>query len=148
MKYTVRYAHLKRLPMFDIGETINRGDIIGEMGNTGKSTGAHLHIDCVEGWHNFIYRLSDLENENPKPCPVELNYFMDTELFDDNFEITTWYYDYRYKKRFGKHHPAYDIVTLGKDKIRWNRTLPGTVLRIGNDPGYGNYIMIGSGIKE
>ena len=48
MKYTVRYAHLESISVKE-GQTIKEGDVIGIMGNTGQSFGAHLHIDVVRG---------------------------------------------------------------------------------------------------
>ena len=42
--YTTLYAHLKK---FDVkpGQTVKRRDIIGYVGNTGRSTGPHLHYE-------------------------------------------------------------------------------------------------------
>lgn len=42
--FYTRYAHLKSAPLFNTGDTVNQGDRIGEAGNTGRSTGAHLHF--------------------------------------------------------------------------------------------------------
>jgi len=43
-KYRTHYAHLSRYaPGLESGARVRRGDLIGYSGNTGVSTGAHLH---------------------------------------------------------------------------------------------------------
>ncbi|OGC43945.1 hypothetical protein A2Y85_04420 [candidate division WOR-3 bacterium RBG_13_43_14] len=39
-----RYCHCQRL-VFEVDQTVKRGDIIAYVGNTGKSTGPHLHYE-------------------------------------------------------------------------------------------------------
>jgi len=38
------YAHMVRYPPVKLGEKIEKGDFIGNVGSTGRSTGAHLHF--------------------------------------------------------------------------------------------------------
>lgn len=43
--YTVSYCHLSKTSV-QKGDWVNAGEVIGKSGNTGKSTGEHLHLGC------------------------------------------------------------------------------------------------------
>lgn len=57
-KYRVKYMHLSKITV-EVGQTVKRGEKVGEIGSTGSSTGAHCH------WE--IRRLSDNESTDPAP---------------------------------------------------------------------------------
>jgi len=52
--YLTLYAHLSKV-LVNVGQTVKRGDLIGLMGSSGRSTGPHCH---------FEIRLND-KNQNP-----------------------------------------------------------------------------------
>ena len=44
--YTTKYAHMDSISV-SVGQTVEKGTVIGTTGNTGSSTGSHLHIECL-----------------------------------------------------------------------------------------------------
>ncbi len=54
--YSVRYAHMSSLSVSE-GQIVTHGDLVGYSGNTGGSTGPHLHLECTYGsdYYNPIF---------------------------------------------------------------------------------------------
>lgn len=47
-----RYLHMKDVPTLKVGQSVNVGTNLGKIGSTGRSTGAHLHLQAVKDGKN------------------------------------------------------------------------------------------------
>ncbi len=61
-QYTTRYAHCKTL-LVNVGDIVEKGQVIAKMGSTGRSTGPHVHFEVLKNNKpinpkKYIYRAS------------------------------------------------------------------------------------------
>ncbi len=64
--YKTRYAHANKL-LVEKGDTVARGELIAEVGNTGNSTGDHLHYEILYRNRNInpiVYFGKDMTSED------------------------------------------------------------------------------------
>lgn len=56
--YVTLYAHQNQVPIVQEGQTVQKGQIIGYVGSTGRSTGNHLHFELrINGVRNDVLKL-------------------------------------------------------------------------------------------
>ncbi len=64
--YKSRYAHLNSISVAE-GDSVRRGDLLGRSGNSGRSSGPHLHYEviymgkCVNPYYYFDLNISPQE---------------------------------------------------------------------------------------
>ncbi|MEN8230171.1 MAG: M23 family metallopeptidase [Bacteroidota bacterium] len=63
--YTSRYAHLRDI-LVKRGQKLKRGEVLGTMGNTGRSTGPHLHYEVRKNGRTVNPMYFFYENLSPQ----------------------------------------------------------------------------------
>lgn len=71
--YTI-YAHLlKDTIRVSVGDTVKQGQLIGQMGTSGSSTGVHLHFEMRDANNNILDPEEYVSQENPRPTGIDLD---------------------------------------------------------------------------
>ena len=56
--YATLYAHQNQVPIVQEGQTVSKGQVIGYVGTTGRSTGNHLHFELrINSVRNDVLKL-------------------------------------------------------------------------------------------
>jgi hypothetical protein len=85
--YQTNYHHLGKIQIA-LGETVKSGEIISTVGNSGKSTGAHLHYEIVKKGENINpknyinYNINTNPKISNKKTKKELNNLFDKEIIE------------------------------------------------------------------
>lgn len=154
--YTNMYAHLKAVECKE-GDLLHQDDIIGVMGNTGKSTAAHVHMSSIHGHRKRLWQLKDMFPGGPcEPSEKQVELSAEGLFKPHDIRITTLYNDPQYPLDWnGKRHYALDVVPVwldgcyGMPFVRWSRSWIGKVVKVGWHPeGYGNYVLINYTVNE
>ena len=75
--FTSQYVHLSRYGNIRVGQEVTYNDVIGYMGNTGYSTGVHLHLAVLN---------CSLFNPNDPACPNLGTFFIfDKRRFQEGY---------------------------------------------------------------
>lgn len=68
-----RYMHLEELSNLNVGDFVNQGDILGQMGSTGDTTGVHLHFEywiCPKDYNYSIFDKSKYAKDPVLNCYI------------------------------------------------------------------------------
>lgn len=77
-----RYLHMERETPLNIGDNVKRGEIIGNMGNTGDSTGNHLHFELWKCPINYKFNWNDRSKYAVNPLEYVFLFF--NQVTNDN----------------------------------------------------------------
>lgn len=136
----VRYMHMNELPLVIKGSTVSQGQLLGYVGNTGESTGDHLHVDFTAGdtvWTKtalFIQPKKDantnwgniISPENPAGNCEVFEYIMSEDRYNKlktiNENVLNW--GSQYGKKNGEcnwnyflliMHTDYEVIALSNE---------------------------------
>lgn len=74
LKLFTLYAHLRVRARVQEGQSVNAGQWVAEVGNTGNSTGPHVHYEIHEGRHRFPSQVNN-QGGSDDPTVDPLSYY-------------------------------------------------------------------------
>ncbi|MGD6958521.1 peptidoglycan DD-metalloendopeptidase family protein [Rossellomorea aquimaris] len=135
--YITKYAHMKSGLKVSVGQWVGQGTVIGYLGNTGDSTGPHLHFEILKNPANMwdaknahVEPLNYLEqNDQPDESTGDINKVV--QVTNAKWGIYSAAKDGKWLKDLKTH---YDNWILVADKVDYSNS--GTKyyrIRMGND---------------
>lgn len=124
------YAHLKA-SMVLVGDEVKQGDVIGLSGNTGNSTGPHLHFEARSVWNDYTKHFDPMQlplisvddsitqpKPQPKPQPKRLK---EADELGERVQVVAPAGAWAWSQDFGKRETVY----LNGQKLRFTgKTTP------------------------
>ncbi len=82
VKFLHRYLHMNEASFLKIGDSVVRGQHIGNMGNTGESTGNHLHLELWKTPRDYVFNWNDRNKYVVNP--LDYIYLFDDQVSSSN----------------------------------------------------------------
>ncbi|MBQ7586185.1 MAG: M23 family metallopeptidase, partial [Desulfovibrionaceae bacterium] len=115
-----RYAHLQTTTVNE-GETVKKGDKIGEVGCTGRTTGAHLHFSLYTQDHVAIDPMKYLvaAEEVLRPKPEDIPDKLGPQQCNGSYApYVPAMSNYRHSNKYGRRHGVLVIRSRSGKTIR------------------------------
>lgn len=86
--YHIRFAHLRHdtTTHLNVGDDVEQGDYIGEVGQTGHSTNPHLHMQIMTSQNGPSVRFSFVEGQVESYEWIQSKHFVGMSVYDSNGE--------------------------------------------------------------
>lgn len=157
MSRFLHICHMLKPPVVSVGQYVKRGQFIGYVGNTGHSSGAHVHMEGTWDKPNSWYQYPNKGSKEQ----VQKIYFDPSLFIRDNFPCPLTYYGYKfmqYAPSEGGYHLGVDINSpndLGKpiyapcngriqfsEGIHWVKNIIGKLIPSVYNHGFGNHLWL------
>lgn len=137
MGFCTLYGHMKALGLA-VGTKVKAGQVVGYMGNTGQSTGVHVHFEIREGQFNTFWKSGDYNRyiNSIDPYPIMENYIKTQKDLGDPviFKPNSWL-----QKDGEAAIRRLDLMTYGDGHDLLNS--PDMWIKIINNPVYANELF-------